>query len=194
MKVFIGSLMLMLASARIASPELHGVYTNDTIPNLLASLREYAETSSDQKKERAVEFDIPEQVINLYLEHAAGKRPGVKSASVALLGDGTIKLRVVADAERLRDWAPKLFAKPLAMPGLTLNAILQTECRNRSVGVSLLSVREESGRMRPAAAAEAIRIMALHQPEAVDIGKPVALPYGLERVYVTQGMLHGTTR
>ncbi len=168
-----------------------------TISSLLAQLREFEALNEAQKQRRELGFDLPEELINTYLERVVreGTRPGVKAAKVAFLPSGEVSVRAVLDRAMLSKWGASLRTDgPPSGPDLIVDATLRFECRDRTVRVSVQSVHDEPTRFPPERLERVLQILASNQPEAFDITQPIRLPYGLKTLSISNGVLHGSTR
>lgn len=163
------------------------------VRNILAALESFDRAGRNRELQQ-VYFELPESDINQYLAYSlrTAPRPGIEAAKVKLQEHNRVSASVVLNFDRIADWAP-LISSLLQLSGervldvdivftvqdSALTFRLVDEAQNDAMGLRTLQTL--------------LHVLALQQPERYDISKPVPLPYGLQRLWTSNGMVAGGT-
>ncbi len=163
------------------------------VQNTLAALQKFDRTGRNRRQGQ-VYFELPESDINDYLAYSLHTvpRPGVTSVTVKLQPQNHVSVRAVLNFERIAAWAP-LIPSLLQLNGdQVIDMDLSFSVQDGAVTLQLADGPESSAMFRRAVQT-LLHVVALHQPERYDTSKPIPLPYGLQRLSTTQGMVVGGT-
>jgi hypothetical protein len=144
-------------------------------------------------------FEMPERAVNDYLVFAVRTRPrpGFSAASVTLLPDNDVSADLTVDIDAVREWDPAAFPdalRPLLGGKRTVRLLGRFDSSGGTATVTVKDAQSSDGKsFGQKAAAWLVGVLGQHQPEAVDITKPIPLPFGLKRVWTRKQVLCGET-
>lgn len=168
----------------------------DTVRDLLRSLWSYVGQGKTDGSNR-VGFQLPEKVINLYLASSlvSRPRPMIQGMQVHLLAGNRCIVDASIDFDALNQSESSLFSKSerkkfsgsknvRAEIHFSLkNGFLQFEAKPIEAEVTPSQKQLE----------KMIRVIAADQPEKIDTGHKIPIPFGLRKFWTTDGMLYGET-
>ena len=144
-------------------------------------------------------FEMPERAVNEYLVFAlrTRPRPGFSAVSVTLLPNNEVSADLTIDIEAVREWDASAFPdalRPLLGGKRTVRLLGRFDSAGGTATVSVKDAQSSDGKsFGQKAAVWLVGALGQHQPEAVDISKPIPLPFGLKRVWTRKQALCGET-
>jgi hypothetical protein len=144
-------------------------------------------------------FEMPERAVNDYLVFAlrTRPRPGFSAANVTLLPNNEVSADLTVDIDTVREWDSSAFPdalRPLLGGKRTVRLLGRFDSSSGTVTVAVKDAQSTDGKsFGQKAAAWLVAALGQHQPEAVDIDKPIPLPFGLKRVWTRKQALCGET-
>jgi len=163
------------------------------VQNTLEALQRFDRTGRNRRQGQ-VYFELPESDINDYLAYSLHTvpRPGLSSVTVKLQPQNHVSVRMVLNFDRIAAWAP-LIPSLLQLSGnQAIDMDLVFNVQDAAVTVQLADGPESTAMFRRAIQT-LLHILAIHQPERYDTSKAIPLPYGLQRLSTTKGMVVGGT-
>lgn len=167
------------------------------VADLLASL---ARLDPDGKvAPKKMGFEIPERAVNEYLAYSLRNkpRPGISAITVTLLPKNDISAMVEIDFNSVTQWNPEILPEPLrpllsGKRALQLNA--HFESGNGTFTFNLKDAHGPDGKLlENKLMIILLEAIGAHQPESYDAAKPIALPFGLKRVWTEKQSVMGET-
>jgi len=163
------------------------------VRNILAALESFDRAGRNRNLQE-VYFELPESDINQYLAYSlcTAPRPGIEAAKVQLQEHNRVSASVVLNFDRIADWAP-LISSLLQLSGeRVLDVEIVFTVQDSAVTFRLVD-EAQNDPMGRRTLQTLLHVLALQQPERYDISKPVPLPFGLQRLWTSHGMLAGGT-
>jgi len=147
---------------------------------------------------RRVKFEFSEAEINEYLAYSLRLKPraGIRGLAVRLNPDDAFSVRTVVDFATILKWHSWILPdalKAVANTEPTVEMDATFSAHDGYCTYKLQSVRGLGGALPADAAAWLIQAISLNQPESYDTLRPIPLPFGLRRVWTTQGLVSGDT-
>lgn len=171
--------------------------SSSIIRQILEQLRTRLAAPATQRESRSIALDLPEGILNAYIQQLidSGARRGAKRARIRLLDGDRFQFAVAADIAECRRWARKTVAAiPNAQSELEIQCEVSFVCRNGTVRLTFESVSEPSGRLERKELISILAALASHQPERLDLRKPIPLPFGLRMVHTEAGVVYASTQ
>jgi len=166
--------------------------------DLLASLWAYDRKGRNRQGQQ-ISFEIPEGEINDYLAYSllVVRRPGIERVTLKLLPHNEVQATAVIDFDAVGHWNPgtvPLRLQPALSGKRAIYLEAQFEAHDGVLNFTLKSAQDHDHKPIPANVAESIlRSIGAQQPEQYDTGRPIELPFGLQRVWTESQMLCGNT-
>jgi hypothetical protein len=162
------------------------------VQNVLEALQRFDRTGRNRDLQQ-VYFEMPESDINQYLAYSlhAVPRPGIAAVTVKIKAGNRISATTTLDFDRIGEWVPLLPAL-LQMTGnraITADVVFAVQ----NGGITFQFPGSDGSPMARRALQTLLHILAMHQPEQYDTSEPVPLPYGLQQLWTTEGVLVGET-
>ena len=149
-----------------------------------------------QEGKRKFQFRLSEDEVNTYLRYSrvAKPRPGLDSMNVRFVSDNYVSTVTVIDFDMVEAARPGTVPM-LLRPFLSGKKEVRIDVRiHASDGFGTFSVEKAyfEGVPLPAVLAETmINVLGARQVEKFDTSKPVPLPFGLERIVITERSMAG---
>lgn len=163
------------------------------VQNLLAALERFDRAGRNRKLQE-VYFELPESNINQYLAYSlrTTPRPGIEAAKVKLQEHNRVSASLVLNFDRIAEWAP-LISSLLQLSGERVLDVEIVFTVQDSAVTFRFAGEEQNDTMVRQTLQTLLHVLALQQPERYDISKPIPLPYGLQRLWTSPGMVAGGT-
>jgi hypothetical protein len=163
------------------------------VQNTLAALERFDRAGRNRKLQE-VYFELPESDINQYLAYSlrTTPRPGIEAAKVKLQEHNRVSASLVLNFDLIADWAP-LISSLLHLSGKRVLDVEIVFTVQDSAVTLRFADEEQNGAMVRQTLQTLLHVLALQQPERYDISKPIPLPYGLQRLWTSPGMVAGGT-
>jgi hypothetical protein len=148
---------------------------------------------------QSVSFQLPETVVNDYLQYSLKKapRPGIRSATVNFLPDNLVSVLLSLDFDSVERWTPGLIPASLRSV-LTADTLIRADIVFQvHDGVLTFTLKQAHAPERGLSVKElmenVIPLLAAHQPEKYDASKPIPLPFGIRKIWTEEKVLAGAT-
>jgi hypothetical protein len=161
--------------------------------NLFENLRSAPDADADHKH---VAFKFSESEINEYLRYSLKTvpRPGLDSVTVKLFPKDYISAYARVDFDAIEQWSPGTIPTVLR-PLLKGKKAVWIDCRVHAADSNLTftveKARYDDVPLPAFFVNKMIQIIAARQPEKYDTSKPMPLPFGLNKVWTEEHLLHG---
>lgn len=171
--------------------------SSSIIRQILEQLQTRVAASAKQQESQSIALDLPEAILNAYIQQLidSGARRGAKRARIRLLDGDRFQLAVTADITECRRWARETVAAiPNAQSELEIRCDVSFTCRNGAASLTFESASEPSGKLKREELISILATLAWHQPEQLDLQKPIPLPFGLRVVHTGAGVVSASTQ
>jgi len=144
----------------------------------------------------ATSFQLSDQEINEYLQHALREspRPGMQSCKVKIFPRNYISTFTVVDFDAVERWKPGTVPMVLR-PALNGKKSIWVDCQfggaNGKLVFSVQKAYFEGIRLPAILVEKVIEIVAARQPEKFDTSKPVPIPFGLKSLWTQGNFIYG---
>jgi len=168
----------------------------ETVRDLLRSLWVYEEHGRPSTSAK-IGFQLPENILNLYLAAslASRPRPMIDSMHVRLLPENRCIVDAKINLDTLHGRNAELFTRS-ERRRFTGSKLLQAEFHfSLRSGSLVFSAKPLKGEVTPSQSLlmKIIRVIALNQPEEIDATRKIPVPFGLRKLWTMEGVLCGET-
>ena len=173
-----------------------GTAAVDIVRDLLRSLWTY-EGDGRPNASRQIGFQLPESAVNLYLASSLARspRPMIESLQVQLLPGNRCIVEAKIDFDALDRNEPAIFSEA-ERKHLSGSKLVRAEFRfSVSAGALTFEPKPLKSEVTPSKhqLQNMIGLIAAKQPEKIDAARKIPVPFGLRKLWTSNGVLHGET-